>query len=43
LVLLFGIWISCLILGFGLLLWVAQVGSGVTPRPTLGAQLYMSG
>src|ERR1700756_4327866 len=43
LVLLFGIWISCLILGFGLLLWTAQVGSGVTPRPTLGAQLYMSG
>jgi ion channel len=43
LVLLFGIWISCLILGFGLLLWAAQVGSGVTPRPTLGAQLYMSG
>jgi len=40
LVLLFGIWISCLILGFGLLLWAAQVGSGVTPRPTLGAQLY---
>ena len=35
-VLLFGIWISCLTLGFGLLLWAVQVGTGVAPRPTLG-------
>ena len=42
-VLLFGLWITGLILGFGLLLWAVQVCSGVTPRPTLGSQLYMSG
>jgi hypothetical protein len=42
-VLLFGIWISCLTLGFGLLLWAVQVDTGVVPRPTLGGQLYMSG
>jgi hypothetical protein len=42
-VLLFGIWITGLMLGFGLLLWAVQIGAGVTPRPTLGGQLYMSG
>jgi Ion channel len=40
---LFGIWITCLILGFGLLLWATQLGTGVTPQATLGSQLYMSG
>jgi hypothetical protein len=42
-VLLFVIWACGLILGFGLLLWAVQTGAGVTPRPPLGAQLYMSG
>jgi hypothetical protein len=42
-VLLFGIWITGLMLGFGLLLWAIQISAGVTPRPTLGSQLYLSG
>ena len=42
-VLLFGIWIAGLILGFGLLLWAVETGTGVTPRLTLGSCLYMSG
>jgi hypothetical protein len=42
-VLLFTIWIVGLVLGFGLLLWAVEVWSGVSPRPTLGDQLYMSG
>lgn len=33
-VLLFGIWITGLILGFGLLLWAVQIAAGVAPRPT---------
>ncbi|MGC2201101.1 MAG: hypothetical protein WA633_13280 [Stellaceae bacterium] len=37
--LLFGRWIASLNFGFGLLLWVVQVGAGVTPSPTLGSQL----
>jgi hypothetical protein len=42
-VLLFGIWMASLILGFGLLLWAAHVDADTTPRPTLGSHLYMSG
>jgi voltage-gated potassium channel Kch len=42
-VLLFGIWMVGLILGFGLLLWAAHVNAGITPRSTLGSHLYMSG
>ena len=42
-VLLFSVWITGLILGFGLLLWAAQVAPRVMPRPTLADQLYMSG
>jgi hypothetical protein len=42
-VLLFGIWIIGLILGFGLLFWAAQAGSGGAPRPSLGSQIYLSG
>jgi hypothetical protein len=42
-VLLFSIWICGLVLGFGLLLWALEGSCGLTPRPTLGDQLYMSG
>jgi hypothetical protein len=42
-VLLFGIWMVGLIVGFGLLLWAAHVDAGTTSRSTLGSQLYMSG
>lgn len=42
-VLLFSVWIAGLMLGFGLLLWTAENWAGVTPRPTLADQLYMSG
>lgn len=42
-VLLFSTWILGLILGFGLLLWAVEIWAGVTPRPSLGKQLYMSG
>jgi Ion channel len=42
-VLLFGMWIIGLILGFGLLFWTAQTGSGDVPRPSLGSQIYLSG
>ena len=42
-VLLFGIWMVGLIVGFGLLLWAAHVDTGTTSRSTLGSQLYMSG
>jgi hypothetical protein len=40
-VVLFSVWISGLILGFGLLLWAVE--TGVTPQPTIGTQLYLSG
>jgi Ion channel len=42
-VLLFGMWIIGLILGFGLLFWTAQTGSGDAPRGSLGDQIYLSG
>ncbi|MFZ3238299.1 MAG: potassium channel family protein [Stellaceae bacterium] len=42
-VLLFSVWIAGLMLGFGLLLWAIEAAVGVTPRPTLGDQLYLSG
>src|SRR5947209_18779187 len=42
-VLLFGIWMVGLIVGFGLLLWAAHVDAGTTSRSTLGSHLYMSG
>ena len=42
-VLLFSVWIAGLIVGFGLVLWAVEVGAGVSPRPDLGDQLYMSG
>jgi hypothetical protein len=42
-VLLFGLWIIGLILGFGLLFWAAQTGSGGAPQPSLGSQIYLSG
>ncbi len=43
LVLLFGLWMTSLTVGFGSLLWAVQIGAGVTPRPTIGSQIYMSG
>ena len=42
-VLLFGLWIIGLILGFGLLFWAAQTGSGGALRPSLGSQIYLAG
>jgi hypothetical protein len=42
-VLLFGTWITGLILGFGLMFWAAQTGAAGAPRPSLGSQLYLSG
>ena len=42
-VLLFSVWIAGLMLGFGLLLWAIEAAVGVTPQPTLGDQLYLSG
>ncbi len=42
-VLLFGLWIAGLMLGYGLLLWAVEIGAGETPPPTLADQLYMSG
>jgi hypothetical protein len=42
-VLLFSVWIAGLMLGFGLLLWAVEAGTGVSPRPTIGEQLYLSG
>jgi Ion channel len=42
-VLLFSVWIAGLVVGFGLVLWAVEVGAGVSPRPGLGEQLYMSG
>src|SRR5271166_4058994 len=35
-VLLFGLWIAGLMLGYGLLLWVVEIGAGATPPPKLG-------
>jgi hypothetical protein len=42
-VLLFSFWIAGLMLGFGLLLWAVETGARVTPPPTLGGELYLSG
>ena len=42
-VLLFGTWITGLILGFGLMFWASQTGAGGAPPPSLGTQLYLSG
>ena len=42
-ILLFGVWIAGLMIGFGILLWAVESGAGVGPRPTLGEQLYLSG
>jgi hypothetical protein len=42
-VLLFSIWIAGLILSFGLMLWAAETWAGISPRPVLATQLYMSG
>lgn len=42
-VLLFGLWTAGLIIGYGLLLWAVEVGTGATPHLPLGDQLYMSG
>jgi Ion channel len=42
-VLLFSVWIAGLMLGFGLLLWAAQMSAGAAPRLSLGDQLYLSG
>lgn len=42
-VVLFTVWISGLMLGFGLLLWAVETDAGVTPPPTIGTQLYLSG
>jgi hypothetical protein len=40
---LFTVWIAGLIIGYGVLLWALETAADVTPRPTLGDQLYMSG
>jgi Ion channel len=41
--LLFGVWVTGLTLGFGLLLWAAESAGGKAGPPKLGNQLYMSG
>jgi hypothetical protein len=41
--LLFSLWAASLILAFGLLQWVAQQSTGLSPASNLGEQIYMSG